>query len=615
MNKLKQKIGAEEYEKLKAIDDDRVHEFIREYVELCNPKEVFICSDTEEEFQEIREKAIEQEEEYPLAIDGHTIHFDGYHDQARDKENTKFLVGEGEDMGPFLKSTNREKGVQEVKEYLRDSMSDRRMYILFFTLGPRGGEFAIPAIQITDSNYVAHSEHLLYRPGYEQFKNLNRDQEIFRLVHSTADLDLDKRRIYIDVPNRITYSTNTTYGGNTIGLKKLSHRLAIDLAYKEGWLSEHMFIVGVNGPGDRRSYFTGAFPSGCGKTSTSMMRGETIIGDDLAYLRIKDGQVRAANPERGVFGIIGGVNSKEEPILWETLHNPGEIIFSNVLITEDNHVYWEGADGETPGKGYNHSGKWHKGKKDENGNEIPPSHKNARFTFKIKLLDNQDPNLNNPEGVPIKGMIYGGRDSHTSVPVKESFNWQHGVITMGASLESETTAATLGKQGVVQFNPMSNLDFISIPLGDYIQNNLDFGKKAESPPHIFAVNYFLRNENEELVNAKTDKQVWLRWMEKRAHDEIGVVEGPTGNIPRYEDLKELFSEVLDKEYPEEDYVEQFTIRVNENLERIERIWKKYEEKIPSTPEVVFEELEKQKKRLLEARKKHGDYISPFKLAE
>jgi len=373
-----------------------------------------------------------------------------------------------------------------------------------------------------------------------------------------------------------------------------------------------MLVLGIHGPGDRVTYFTGAFPSLCGKTSTAMLEGESIIGDDIAYLRRLDGEARAVNVEKGMFGIIMGVNSQDDPYQWNMLHNPGEIIFSNVLVTENGGVHWIERDGDIPSRGYNYSGDWGIGKKDEKGKEIQCSHPNARFTVSLNNFQNLDPKIDDPSGVPVGGIVYGGRDSDTCVPVEESFNWIHGIITKGASLESETTAATLGKEGVRAFNPMSNLDFLSVPVGKYIQDNLDFGADLRKPPLIFSVNYFLKDGKGNFLNEKTDKKVWYKWMELRIHDEVGSIETPTGKIPKYEDLKRLFMEVLNTDYTLEDYNGQFVVRVKENLARIDRIKKIYEKKVSDTPGILFEVLDEQRQRLNKLREKHGDYVLPDK---
>lgn len=617
---LLKRLTEEDYHKLARIDNPELHQFIARYVEICNPDSIFICSDSREEIRYIREEAIRTGEELPLAIEGHTAHFDGYYDQARDKENTKFLLPEGVNLGADINAMERMAGLREIHTILKDIMVGHRLYVRFFCLGPVKSEFSLLAVQLTDSSYVAHSEDLLYRPGYAEFVRLGRSARFLKFVHSAGALDsrmtsinIDKRRVYIDLEDEVVYSVNTQYGGNSIGLKKLAMRPAINRAAREGWLTEHMFIMGIHGPMGRVTYFAGAFPSLCGKTSTSMLPGETIVGDDIAYLRKKGGAIRGVNPEKGIFGIIQGINSRDDPILWKVLTSPGEVIFSNVLVTEEKGVYWLGKDGEVPLRGYNHAGRWELGKKDEKGNEILPSHPNARFTVDMKGLENLDSELDNPQGVLIEGIIYGGRDSDTKVPVEESFDWVHGVITMGAALESETTAATLGREGVRTINPMSNLDFLSIPIGRYIENHLQFGAGLQHPARIFSVNYFLRDTTGKFLNSKNDKAVWLKWMERRVHNEMDAIETPTGLIPIYDDLKMLFKEVLHTEYPELDYTKQFTVRIRENLAKIERVKKFYMTKVTDTPPVLFSVLDEQKERLLALQAMYGDSVSPFKL--
>ena len=615
---LEERLSGENYQKLVGIENRKLHLFVAEYVELCNPDKVFVCTDSEEDTLHVRQAAVESGEETGLSLGGHTIHFDGYRDQARDKGNTKFLLPKGVDLGSNINSVDKNEGLKELQDILKDIMKGHTLYVRFFCLGPTKSEFSIPSVQLTDSAYVAHSEDLLYRPGYEEFKRAGGTGRFFRFVHSEGALkdavsaNIEKRRVYIDIEDNTVYSTNTQYGGNTIGLKKLAMRLAINWASKEGWLTEHMFVMGVHGPQKRTTYFTGAFPSLCGKTSTSMIKGETIIGDDIAYLRKKGEEMRAVNVERGMFGIIQGVNSKDDPIIWKVLHQPGEIIFSNVLMTKEGDCHWIGKDGEVPPEGINHSGKWHQGKVDAGGKEIAPSHPNARFTLCLKPLENLDPHIEDPEGVVVGGIVYGGRDSDTCVPVEEAFNWEHGIITKGASLESETTAATLGKEGVRKWNPMSNLDFLSIPIGKYVESNLKFGAALKTPPSIFSVNYFLKDAEGNFLNEKTDKIVWLKWMELRSHGEVDAIKTPTGHIPHYRDLKKLFEKVLSQDYTKKAYNKQFTIRVPEHLAKIERVVKVFES-VSDAPQAVFTVLEKQRERLLDIREKKGDYILPEQL--
>ncbi|MCW4030963.1 MAG: phosphoenolpyruvate carboxykinase domain-containing protein, partial [Candidatus Bathyarchaeota archaeon] len=420
----------------------------------------------------------------------------------------------------------------------------------------------------------------------------------------------DKKAIYIDFMDSTIYSVNTQYAGNSVGFKKLAFRLAIRKANYEGWLAEHMMIMGVHGPGGRKTYFSGAFPSACGKTSTAMLPGETILGDDIAYIRDIGSVARAVNVEYGIFGIIQNVNPIDDALIYKVLNSPGEIIFSNVLV-KDGKPYWLGMGSEFPKGGTNFSGEWYEGKTDADGKEIPGAHKNARYAVALKALENCDPELDNPMGVKLNGILYGGRDAKAYVPVQQSFSWEHGIIAYGASLETETTFATIGKEGVPEINMMSTQDFISIPLGRNVSNNLEFGRKLKKAPLVFGVNYFLRDkDNHKFLNAPQDKHVWIKWMELRVHGEAGAIRSPTGFLPNYSDLRKLFDRILSKDYSKEDYVKQFSIRVPENLAKIERVQRFYQEKVTDTPAELFEILDQQRQRLVKAKKSFGNYIPP-----
>jgi phosphoenolpyruvate carboxykinase (GTP) len=552
---------------------------------------------------------------------GHTVHFDGEHDQGRDRQATKYLVPRGIALSKALNQIDRQEGLAEVRGFLKDSMIGRTMIVRFVSLGPLGSVFTILGLQCTDSWYVAHSENLLYRTGYSEFIKAGPKSDFLRVLHSAGKLDEDmvsveheKKRIYIDNMDNTIYSVNTQYAGNSVGFKKLAFRLAIRKASYEGWLAEHMLLMGVHGPKGRKTYFAGAFPSACGKTSTAMLSGETILGDDIAYLRDIDSVARAVNVESGIFGIIQDVNPNDDPTIYKVLTSPGEIVFSNVLV-KDGKPYWLGMGSELPKEGVNFSGAWYEGKKDELGNEIPAAHKNARYAVALKALENCDAELDNPQGVELGGIMYGGRDAKAYVPVQQSFSWEHGIIAYGASLETETTFAIIGEEGVPEINMMSIQDFISIPLGQNIRNNLEFGRKLKKAPVIFGVNYFLRDkDNGKFVNAIQDKHVWVKWMELRVHGEVESIESPTGYLPKHEDLKKLFRQVLNKDYSKEDYDRQFAIRVPENLAKIERVQRFYQENVSDTPLEMFGILYLQRDRLLKAREKFGDYISPESFA-
>jgi len=613
---LAQKLESEDLRKLEAIDNEQLHAFIRDAVELCEPDRVWVSGDSPEDVAKTRELALKLGEEKALAMPGHTVHFDGPEDQGRDREVTKYLVPHGESLSKALNQMDRKTGLAEVRGLLKGSMKGRIMVVRFMTLGPNNSPFSIPCVECTDSFYVSHSLNLLYRLGYEEFKRLGAGAQFLSTLHSCGAMnermvssDPSRKRIYIDHSTETVYSVNTQYAGNTVGLKKLALRLTIRKADREGWLAEHMFLMGCRGPGGRKTYLAGAFPSACGKTSTAMLPGETILGDDIAFFRAIDGKCFAVNAESGVFGIIQGVNAKDDPSIWDVLNKPGEVIFSNVLV-KDGKPYWLGMGEDVPEDGENFVGAWTKGMKDAKGAEIPCAHKNARYAVALKALANCDPELDNPAGVELKGIMYGGRDAKAYVPCQESYSWEHGIVAYGASLETETTFATLGKEGVPEINVMSIQDFVAIPLGRYVRNNLVFGEKLVRPPRVFGVNYFLRGPDGKFVNGVRDKHVWVKWMELRVHREVGCAEGPTGRIPLFEDLKRLFRETLGKDYSEDDYANQFTIRVAENLAKLDRVEKYHRDNLADAPEALFRVLAEQRGRLMASAKRFGEMIPP-----
>ncbi len=657
LEKIKSLFGAESLCKLEKINNEAVFEFAAEYAALLEPASVFVSDGSPDDVAYVRRKAIENAEERALAMRGHTAHFDNYYDQGRDKEHTRILVPHGTQLGAAIATKERDEGLREIREIMAGIARGREAFLCFYCLGPTRSAFSIPCVQLTDSAYVAHNENLLYRQGYEEFLR-NPSARFFKFVHSAGELDerrvsknIGERRVYIDLEGETVFSANTQYGGNSIGLKKLAMRLAIRRAAAEGWLTEHMLVMAVHAPKNvgaggkqrkaktNKTYFTGAFPSMCGKTSTALLEGETIIGDDIAYLRAVGGKCMAVNVERGVFGIIEGINAVDDALQWRALATGKEVIFSNVLVTPESEPYWTGKFGKEkenekekekekiPARGENHSGAWFLGKRDEKtGKEIPASHKNARFTFSLDELPNLDEAIDEPAGVQVGAFVYGGRDSDTNVPVEEAFDWEHGVVTKGASLESESTAATLGKEGVREINPMSNIDFLSVPIGEYVKMNLEFGGKLEPrfQPKIFSVNYFLRdtadgsfltskiNDGERIPN-KAVTAAWFKWMKLRCDSEAEALTTPTGLIPKYEDLRRVFESELGKRYGEAQYEKQFAVRVPQQLAKIERVEKFYGA-LPGVPSQLFEILNAQKQRLLEARAELGDFIPPSKLS-
>jgi phosphoenolpyruvate carboxykinase (GTP) len=301
------------------------------------------------------------------------------------------------------------------------------------------------------------------------------------------------------------------------------------------------------------------------------------------------------------------VNPVDDPLIYKVLNTPREMIFSNVLIAE-GRPYWLGMgldDRQYPIKGLNHSSDWWKGKKDPEGDEIPLAHPNARYTIRLSELENSDPNIDNPDGVVIRGIFYGGRDSDTNVPIVENLSWEHGVY-IGATIESETTSATLGKRGVRTSSPMAVMDFMVVPLGLYLSNHIKFGRKLRNCPKVYATNYFLKHEGE-YTNMNRDKKVWVLWAEGRVHGEFDAIRTPIGYLPHYDDLRDLFRRVFDREYTEEEYDLQFSVRVDRYLEKIARMEEVYRGE-PDMPGEFWEILEAQKEELLNLKAQTGKTV-------
>lgn len=613
---LKSKMDEASFQKLTALENEKLFNFIGEYVELCEPDSVFMADDSDADAEYIRKRSLELGEEKQLARDGVTMHYDGINDQARDKKNTKFLVPSDKlaQMGN-LNCVEYDEGMADIRRIAKGNMKGKQAIVKLFTECPPGGPFAIGCAQLTDSCYVAHSEDILYRRGYEHFKTMENKDDFFRFCHSAGELDergncvnLQDRRIYQDLENNIVFSMNAQYAGNTVGLKKHSMRLAINKSGKEGWLCEHMFIMNIpNAEKGRSSYFVGAYPSACGKTSTAMIPGEKIVGDDIAYFKNIDGEFRAANVERGIFGIIKDVNPDDDPVIFDTLQQSHEMIFSNILTGPDNLPYWQGMGVDTPKEGVNFAGEW------KEGGDKPISHGNARYTIRMEYLDNLDPLWDKVDGVKVDGVVYGGRDSDTTVPCEEAFDWKSGILLKACPLESETTSATIGQEGVRVPQPMANLDFISYPIGDYVKNNVEFGGQfGESCPKIFSTNYFLLSPEGKFCTSKLAKKVWMHWFEGRVHGEYEALKTPTGFIPKYEDLKKLFKDLLDEDYAEADYTYQFSFRIDAWIAKIERAIEFFKKSAPTMPEAYYSYWKESIASFQALKEKYGSEILPGK---
>ena len=612
------------FEKIKN-DDARLK--IANAISMMKPDAVFINTGSKEDIQKIREMSLEKGEERPLAMRDHTIHFDLPEEQGRIVDRTFYIINENESTSTLAKKVIRNEALEHIKKYMTGLGKGKTLLIGFFSRGPVGAPAALPAIEITTSTYVMHSGNILYRNVYDKFdEEVKRKGYMLTNVHSEGanrTEDLPNARVYMDRSWLTTYAMFCTYAGNTLLLKKGNHRFAVDLATyygEEEELSEHMFITGMTGNGGRKTYFSGAAPSGCGKTTTAMV-GSDFIGDDLAQLWIaEDGTLRAINPECGIFGIVQDVNREGDPYLMKCLREPGaEVIWSNVLIDGNNVPHWVGNGEENPKKGINFQGEWFEGKTDKNGKPVPLSHPNSRCTLSNTEIGNYNPKAGeDPNGVEVKVITYSGRDADTMPPVWVAKTPDQGVI-IGASVLSAATATEVGVSGVRR-QPWANQPFIPGPLADYMNAQFIFfnSPKLKQKPIMAGLNYFLTHkargeERGGLLGEKRDVKVWLGWLEKRAHCEVEAIDTPIGLIPRYADLKALFSEI-GKDYPVDLYNKQFAFYIDNIIARIDLQEEEYkkEENIPAK---LFDVYAEQKKGLLALKGKYGAIVSVEQLIQ
>jgi len=599
-------------------------------IALCQPDRVIITTGSPEDMKLVRQMSLEKREEAPLAMPDHTIHYDLAQEQGRIVDRTFYIINEGEPVSVLGNKILRDEALAYVKQYMRGIMKGKTMMVGFFSRGPAGAKLALPAIEISSSTYVMHSGDILYRHVYDNFDRQVEKSGLFLTnVHAEGPNrteDLPNARVFMDRSWLTTFATFCTYAGNTLLLKKGNHRFAVDLANYFGGgreLSEHMFITGMKDESGRITWFAGAAPSGCGKTTTAMA-GTDFVGDDLAQMWIaKDGTMRAINPENGIFGIVADVNREGDPYLMKCLREPGtEVIWSNVLIDEKKVPHWMGNGEEHPDKGFNFQGEWFKGKKDDKGNEIPISHPNARCTLRCEAIENYNKQSGqSPEGVPIKVITYSGRDADTMPPVWVGKTPDDGVI-IGASIVSAATATEVGATGVKR-QPWANAPFIPGPLADYMRTQFTFFNSRDftdaGKPILAGLNYFLTHEarggtGKNLLGEKRDVKVWLTWLAKFAHRELRGIDTPVGFIPKYEDLKKLFAGLINKEYSRELYDKQFSIYVDKIQARID-LQREAFGKEANLPEQVFQVYDRWAKGLAALKKKYGAVVTPKQLIE
>ncbi len=624
---LETSLDEENLDKIHRVENGEVILKIANAIALCRPAAVFIHSGSESDMQFVRSMAIKNGEESPLALSNHTCHFDLPEDQGRMVDKTFYIVNDREEVSVLSRKIAREEAREYVAGQMNGIMADKTMVVGMYSRGPVGARAAVPALQISDSFYVIHSADMLYASAFGEIAGeVRRAGMFFTNLHSLgrfSSSDIPKARIFMDRSWLTTFSMHCTYAGNTLMLKKGNHRFAVDRATymrKGNELSEHMFITGLTGPAGRKTYFAGAAPSGCGKTTTAMV-GTDLIGDDLAQLWIeKDGSLRAINPEIGVFGIVQDVNWEGDPILMESFErDSAEVIWSNLLIDDDNRPRWVGDGKAPPAHGRNWLGEWTPDSVDERGKPVPMSHPNARFTMRSDFIANYSRALAAaPAGVPISVITYSGRDSDTMPPVWVAKTSDAGVV-IGASILSVATATEVGVSGVKR-QPWANAAFIPGPLAHYMKSQFAFfnSPNLKQKPTIAGLNYFLTHaarggESGGLLGEKRDVIVWLSWLERYCHGEVPIIETPIGYIPQYKNLKVLFSELLGKDYPVGVYDQQFSLYVDKILYRIDLQEESYkeEEKIPGR---LFDIYAEQRTALLDLKAQFGPIVAPIEMA-
>jgi phosphoenolpyruvate carboxykinase (GTP) len=627
---IEERLDATNLSKLNLIKNESVLRKIANAIVLCDPDSVFINTASDEDRQFIRDLSIKKGEESKLPMDGHTIHYDLKNEQGRIIDRTFYIHNEGEEVNTLAKLKDRSDAFNDIQDKMTGIMRGKTMMIGFYLRGPVGAPASNPAVEISSSTYVLHSADILYRNVYSDF-----DQEVEKLGHFYTNIhseglnrpeDLPNARVFMDRSHLTTYSFNCTYAGNTLLMKKGNHRFSVDRSVyekREEQVAEHMFITGIEGPGKRVTWMIGAAPSGCGKT-TSAMAGDHFVGDDLAQAWIaEDGSVRSINPEAGIFGIVEDVNWEGDPILMECLRNPGtEVIWSNVLIDENGVPQWVGNGEEPPPqKGKNFQGPWEQGKVDENGKEIPMSHPNSRCTLSNAALGNYSAMNEASSGVETLIVTYSGRDSDTMPPVWVAKNSDRGVV-IGASIVSAATATEVGATGVRR-QPWANAPFIPGSLGDYMEAQFQFFGSAkiaaDKRPILAGLNYFLTREarggtSKKLLGEKRDVKAWMAWLERRAHGEVEAIDTPIGYLPKYEDLKALFKSKIDKDYPEDLYIKQFSLYLDNIIARIDLQIEAYG-KEKNIPQKLFDIYKEQRQELVALKDKYGAIVTPKQLEE
>ena len=521
-----------------------VLDWVHEVESLTDPKNIFWCDGSGAENDYLLGEAGRQQVLIKLNQEkdpGCYLHRSNPNDVARVEQFTLICTPTKEEAGPTNNWAEPGATYSKLHGMLKGAMRGRTMFVVPYIMGPPESPLAKIGFEITDSIYVVLSMRIMTRMGAQASERLGEkmDAEFNRGVHSLLDINPERRFICHFPQDNTIISVGSGYGGNVLLSKKcLALRIASYLAKKQGWLAEHMLILGVQSPEGKKHYVAAAFPSACGKTNFAMLIPPehfagwkiTTIGDDIAWMKIgNDGRLYAVNPENGYFGVVPGTSYASNPNAMRAIER--DTLFTNVALTNDGEVWWEGKDGDPPKEAIDWKGNsWTPDSKEK------AAHPNSRFAVPMRNNPVLDPEVENPAGVAISAIIFGGRRSDTMPLVFQANDWKHGVY-LGATMASETTAAATGAVGQVRRDPMAMLPFCGYNIGDYFRHWLETGPRLTNPPLIFHVNWFRKDAaGKFLWPGFGDNMRVLKWIIDRCEGRGGAGESPIGSIPRAEDL-------------------------------------------------------------------------------
>lgn len=568
--------------------------WIDEMAALCQPTELVLCDGSPDERKALTELAVSKGILHRLNPEKHPnsyLHRSNPSDVARVEHLTFVCTPTREEAGPTNNWMAPDEAYRKLGGLFQGSMKGRTMYVVPYVMGPPGGDHCKVGVELTDSLYVALNMGVMTRMGRPALELLGSSEDFNRGLHCTGELDPARRFICHFPQDNTIWSYGSGYGGNALlGKKCLALRIASYLGRTEGWLAEHMLILGVEDPQGRTTYVAAAFPSACGKTNFAMMippqrfDGWRVytVGDDIAWLRLgEDGRLWAVNPENGYFGVAPGTNWSTNPNAMKTVAK--DTIFTNVAVTPTGEVWWEGMDGPVPEELIDWQGRpWKRGTAEK------AAHPNSRFTAPASNNPVLSPRVDDPHGVPISAIIFGGRRSTTVPLVMQSFNWAHGVY-LGATLASETTAAAAGQTGVVRRDPMAMLPFAGYNMADYFRHWLSMQRRVPHLPKVFLVNWFRRDaEGTFLWPGYGENMRVLAWIIDRAAGRVGAQETLFGWVPQKEHLDLTGLDLDPARFDEATRIVEAEWRAE--LEGQRSFFEQFGDRLPPTLELIRQEL-------------------------